>query len=82
MREIKIKTESGDITTVTGFISTGEFDKNRREIFEGDSVKLYYKGAFYICTIVFVEGIFCLKWPDGYINKYPLNSSQLEVVNG
>lgn len=75
----KIKTPNGDIE-VNGLLYSGLFDKNNVEICEGDSVILYHKGASHICKIIFHEGMFCLKWSDGYINQYQLNSKSLEVV--
>jgi len=80
MRDINIKTPQG-IVVIKGLMSSGLFDKNDREIFEDDDAKIYYKGAFHICKIVFHDGLFCLKWPDGYINKFPLDSKNLEVVS-
>jgi len=49
-------------------------DKNGNKIHEGSYVKFYYRGEYVICTIIYYEGIFCLKWSDGYINKYHLNT--------
>lgn len=80
MRDINIKTESGEIITQRGLLLSGELDINGKEICEGDKVKLYYRGSWHECIIVYCEGMFCLKWPDGYINKFQLNGSKYEII--
>lgn len=68
-------------------------DKNGKEIYGsiyldgkltkgGDVVSFYYKGSIVKCWIVFnkSKGMFCLEWPDGYNNTYPLNSERYEVL--
>lgn len=61
----------------------GMTDMNGKPIHEGDSVKLYHKGEFVICKIIYVAEwpMFCLQWPDGYKNKFPMNPEKYEVVN-
>ncbi len=76
----KIKDSRGDLE-IYGLLYSGLFDKNKKEICEGDSVRLYYKGQFVICEIIYKDGLFCLKWPDGYINNYMLTPSNLEIVD-
>ncbi|MCD6065401.1 MAG: hypothetical protein K0S33_227 [Bacteroidetes bacterium] len=58
-------------------------DKNGNQICEGHDVKFYYKGEYVTCTVVYSKeaAMFCLKWPDGYINKHPMNPDKYEVVN-
>lgn len=60
----------------------GLSDKNGKPIHEGNSVRLYYKGEYVICKIIYKPewAMFCLKWPDGYENKFPLNGQDLEVL--
>ncbi len=59
----------------------GMHDKNGRPIHEGDTVSFYYKGNMATCVIVYVPewAMFCLQWPDGYKNKFPLNPEKYEV---
>ena len=60
----------------------GMYDKNNNPIHEGCNVKLYYKGQFVTCKVVYVPewAMFCLLWPDGYKNKFPLNPEKYEVI--
>jgi hypothetical protein len=57
-------------------------DSKGNPIHNGDHVILYYKGELVNCTIVYVpdSAMFCVQWPDGYINKWPINASKLTVV--
>jgi hypothetical protein len=61
---------------------TGMLDVKGREICEGSRVRFYYKGEYVICTVVYSKeaAMFCLKWPDGYINKHPMNPEKYEVT--
>ena len=60
----------------------GMFDKDGEPMHEGDSVQFYYKGELVTCRIVYVSewGMFCLQWPDGYKNKFPMNPEKYHVV--
>lgn len=60
----------------------GMFDMNGKPIHEGSSIQLYHKGQFVICKVIYVSdwAMFCLQWPDGYINKFPLNPDKYQVV--
>jgi hypothetical protein len=60
----------------------GMADKNGRPIHEGDSVQFYYKGETVICKVIYVpeRAMFCLQWPDGYKNKFPMNPEKYQVV--
>ena len=60
----------------------GMKDKAGNDLHEGDQVRFYYKGEFVTCRIIYEPewGMFCLLWPDGYKNKYPLNPDKYERV--
>ncbi|HOO09458.1 MAG TPA: hypothetical protein PKW06_05935 [Cyclobacteriaceae bacterium] len=60
----------------------GVLDRNGKQIHEGDSVRFYHKGRAVVCRIVYAPewAMFCLQWPDGYRNKFPLNPERYEVV--
>ena len=62
---------------------TGMFDKKGNPIHEGDKVRLYYKGQYVICEVVYEtrNAAFLIKWPDGYVNQYFMNGSNYEVVS-
>lgn len=62
---------------------TGMRDKNGNPICEGSRVKLYYKGEFVVCTVLYDEkhAAFFLRWPDGYVNQYFMNGSNYELVD-
>ena len=81
MREIEIITEQGETITVKGRAFTGLLDRNGVKIFEGSKVKFMYKAQPVVCEIIFNNGMFCLKWSDGYINQWALNPGNYEVVN-
>ncbi|HXD92856.1 MAG TPA: hypothetical protein VNX01_06550 [Bacteroidia bacterium] len=50
----------------------GMVDKQGNQLHEGDYVTFYHKGEDVVCQIVYVSDLaaFCLKWKDGYINKF------------
>jgi hypothetical protein len=61
----------------------GLTDKHGKEMHEGSTVRFYHKGNFVDCEIVYINemAMFALKWPDGYINKFPIsNSEKMEVI--
>lgn len=60
----------------------GMYDMKGKPIHEGDSVQLYNKGEFVICKVVYVPewAMFCLQWPDGYKNRFPMNPEKYQVV--
>jgi hypothetical protein len=61
---------------------TGMNDKNGKPIHEGDKVKLYHKGEYVICQVIYDtrHAAFFIKWPDGYVNQYFMNGGSYEVV--
>ncbi len=60
----------------------GMFDKNGKPIHEGDSVQFYHRGENVTCKVVYAPqwAMFCLLWPDGYKNKFPMNPEKYQVV--
>jgi hypothetical protein len=60
----------------------GMFDQNGSPLYEGDEVQFYNKGDMIKCKIIYVSGwaMFCLQWPDGYRNKWPLNPEKYVKV--
>ena len=60
----------------------GMFDINGKPIHEGNSVQFYYKGEYVTCKVIYVPewGMFCLQWPGGYKNKFPMNPEKFQVL--
>lgn len=60
----------------------GMYDMNDKPIHEGDSVEIYHKGDFVVCKICYEAewAMFCLEWPDGYRNKFPMNPSKYRLI--
>jgi len=58
-------------------------DKNGNQLREGDRVRLYHNGDFAICKIIYSPewAMFCLQWPAGYKNKWPMNPDRYEKNN-
>lgn len=75
---IKIR-QNGVVSEIYGDASSKVFDKNGKEIFENDNVKIYHKGQHVVCKVFFKDGLFGLQWPDGYMNMFPIQSN-CEVI--
>lgn len=60
----------------------GMHDREGNPIREGDLVELYHRGLMVICRVVYVPewAMFCLQWPDGYRNKFPMNPEKYKVL--
>jgi hypothetical protein len=60
----------------------GMFDQHGSPLHEGDEVEFYHKGQQVRCTIIYVKewAMFCLQWPDGYVNKWPMNPEKYSKV--
>ena len=80
-----------DFNTLGQYIN--KTDKNGVKIYTGSKVKFMYKNPNYnpkkpkakmewiYCDIVLSDdGLYTLKWSDGYINSAPLNCKKYEVV--
>jgi uncharacterized phage protein (TIGR01671 family) len=61
--------------------STGLFDKNGNEIFEGDIVHAYSEGARLIGVIEYFDNAYCIKDKNGIYNSLWINAEHYEVVN-
>jgi hypothetical protein len=61
---------------------TGFYDRAGAPIYEYDVVEFYYKGQDARCAVIWSEpdGMFCLQWKDGYVNKYMMNADKYKVV--
>ena len=60
--------------------STGLFDKNGNEIFEGDIVHAYSEGARLIGVIEYFDNAYCIKDKNGIYNSLWINTEHYEVV--
>ena len=60
--------------------STGQFDNNDKEIFEGDIVHAYSEGARLIGVIEYFDNAYCIKDKNGIYNSLWINTEHYEVV--
>ena len=60
--------------------STGLFDINGKEIFEGDIVHAYSEGARLIGVIEYFDNAYCIKDKNGIYNSLWINTEHYEVV--
>ena len=74
--------ESKDLSDLFKGQFTGMYDMDRLPIHEGDQVQFYRKGETIVCKVIYVPqwAMFCLEWPDGYRNKFPMNPEKYQVV--
>lgn len=61
--------------------STGLFDKNGEEIFEGDVVYAYSEGARLIGVIEYFDNAYCIKDKNGIYNPLWVNAEHYEVIS-
>ena len=60
--------------------STGLFDINGKEIFEGDIVHAYSEGTRLIGVIEYFDNAYCIKDKNGIYNSLWINTEHYEVV--
>jgi hypothetical protein len=62
---------------------TGMNDKNGKPIHEGDKVRLYHKGEYIVCQVIYdsKHAAFFIKWPDEYVNQYFMNGGSYEIIS-
>ena len=60
--------------------STGLFDKNGKEIYEGDIVYAYSEGARLIGAIEYFDNAYCIKTKNGVYNSLWTNAEYYEIV--
>ena len=68
------------LNQVTLMQSTGLFDKNGKEIFDGDIVYAYSEGARLIGAIEYFDNAYCIKTKNGVYNSLWTNAEYYEVV--
>lgn len=60
--------------------STGLFDVNGQEIFEGDIVHAYSEDARLIGAIEYFDNAYCIKTKNGVYNSLWMNAEYYEVI--
>ena len=60
--------------------STWLFDKNGKEIFDGDIVYAYSEGARLIGAIEYFDNAYCIKTKNGVYNSLWTNAEYYEIV--
>ena len=68
------------LNQVTLMQSTGLFDKNGKEIFDGDIVYAYSEGARLIGAIEYFDNAYCIKTKNGVYNSLWTNAEYYEIV--
>ena len=71
----------GDIKQLILMQSTGMFDKNDVEIFEGDIVHAYDEcGSSLVGEVIYCDNAYCLKDNGGICNNLWINAEKYEVI--
>ena len=68
------------LNQVTLMQSTGLFDKNGKEIFDGHIVYAYSEGARLIGAIEYFDNAYCIKTKNGVYNSLWTNAEYYEIV--
>ncbi|HEM2820661.1 YopX family protein [Streptococcus suis] len=82
-KHLKNRTDVYPIAKQERFIlmhSTGLFDVNGKEIFEGDVVHAYSESARLIGVIEYFDNAYCIKTKNGIYNSLWINAEYYEVI--
>lgn len=60
--------------------STGLFDENGKEIFEGDVVHAYGEDTYLIGVIEYFDNAYCIKNKNGIYNPLWINAEHYEII--
>lgn len=71
---------SYDFDDVNLMQSTGLFDENGKEVFEGDVVHAYGEDTYLIGVIEYFDNAYCIKNKNGIYNPLWINAEQYEII--